>query len=190
MAASPVDSTGLRARERILRFGIGTLLCTCMALGAPGSAVADTLVGRESSSKVRDRVLQLVNDARAMGRRCGSDVYSAAAPLKESKTLRKAAQQHADDMARRDYFDHQGKDGRQPRDRVLAAGYRYRMTAENIAFAPTSAEEVVKGWLASPGHCANIMERRFSELGVGVATGSKRGHIYWVQEFGQPRSDD
>ena len=46
--------------------------------------------------------------------------------------------------------------------------------------------QVVAGWLDSPGHCANIMDARFSETGIGIATGRQRGHIYWVQSFGWP----
>ena len=72
-------------------------------------------------------------------------------------------------------------------DRVLRAGYQPRLTGENIAYGPESAEEVVAGWLASPGHCANIMDSRFQDIGVGLATGRKRGQIYWVQTFGAPR---
>jgi uncharacterized protein YkwD len=59
---------------------------------------------------------------------------------------------------------------------------------ENIALGPQSADEVVDGWLASPGHCANIMDSRFRHIGVGLATGRGRGQIYWVQTFGAPRS--
>ena len=44
----------------------------------------------------------------------------------------------------------------------------------------------MSGWLASPGHCENIMEPRFQHIGVGLATGGKRGQIYWVQTFGEP----
>ena len=90
-------------------------------------------------------------------------------------------------MARRKYFEHEGRDGSQPKDRVQRAGYKSRLTGENIALGPESAEEVVKGWLDSPGHCANIMDARFQDIGVGVATGRGRGQIYWVQNFGAPR---
>ena len=94
---------------------------------------------------------------------------------------------HARDMARRKFFEHQGSDGSQPRDRVRRTGYHSRLTGENIAYGPESAEEVVAGWLASPGHCANIMDPRFEEIGVALAIGRKRGQIYWVQEFGLRR---
>jgi uncharacterized protein YkwD len=153
------------------------------------SAIArDALVGRESSGAVRERVVDLVNAARSEGRRCGSERFAPAPPLNASRQLTRAAADHARDMARRNYFEHRGRDGSQPKERVLRAGYDPRLSGENIAFGPESAEEVVAGWLDSPGHCANIMDPRFEHIGVGVATGKKRGRIYWVQTFGAPRS--
>lgn len=89
-------------------------------------------------------------------------------------------------MATRGYFAHRGKDGREPRDRVRSAGYAARLTGENIAMGPESAEEVVAGWLQSAGHCANLMDGRFRHMGIGVAAGSKPGQIYWVQTLGAP----
>lgn len=90
-------------------------------------------------------------------------------------------------MAAREYFEHRGKDGREPRDRMRDAGYASRLSGENIAFGAESAEEVVSGWLASPGHCANIMDWRFRHTGIGFATARTAGHIYWAQTFGAPR---
>jgi uncharacterized protein YkwD len=137
---------------------------------------------------VRARVVELVNAARSSSRKCGSERFTATAPLTASRDLNDAAAGHARDMARRKFFDHRGSDGSQAKNRVLRAGYEPRLTGENIAFGPLSAEEVVSGWLASPGHCANIMDSRFLHIGVGFATGSKRGEIYWVQVFGAPRA--
>jgi uncharacterized protein YkwD len=148
---------------------------------------ADALVGRDSTAAVRARVVELVNTARSHGRKCGRERYRAAAALSVSRDLNDAAADHARDMARRKYFEHRGRDGSQPKDRVLRAGYKSRLTGENIALGPESAEEVVAGWLDSPGHCANIMDARFQDIGVGVATGRGRGQIYWVQNFGTPR---
>lgn len=158
-------------------------------LGAsiPASLAADALVARESNASVRARVVDLVNEARSRPRRCGSERFSAASPLNVSGPLNDAAAAHARDMARKKYFDHRGSNGSQPRDRVRRAGYESRLTGENIALGPESAEEVVAGWLASPGHCANIMDARFREIGVGLSVGRKRGQIYWVQNFGAPR---
>ncbi len=87
-------------------------------------------------------------------------------------------------MAQRKYFEHRGSDGSQPKDRVRRAGYQSRLTGENIAYGPELAREVVAGWLANPGHCANIMDSRFEDIGVGLATGRKRGQVHRMQDFG------
>lgn len=169
-----------------IRPGIFAALAS-IALGT--GAAADTRVARESGPEVRARVVELVNAARSHSRSCGSERFAAAPPLETSRSLNDAAAEHARDMAKKKFFEHEGSDGSQPRDRVARAGYKSILTGENIALGPESAEEVVAGWLASPGHCANIMEPRFRDIGVGLATGKKRGQIYWVQNFGAPRAD-
>jgi uncharacterized protein YkwD len=163
-----------------------TLLSFALALVVT-QASADVAVGRASSVTIRERVLQLVNHARSRSRRCGDERYAATGPLAPSSLLNQAAREHAIDMARNDYFEHIGMDGSAPKERLARLGYRSRLTGENIAYAPQSAEEVVSGWLASPGHCANIMEPRFREMGIAFAVGRKRGAIYWVQDLAEPR---
>ena len=163
------------------------LAALAAALLSSAAPAADAVVARDSNSTVRARVVELVNAARSHGRKCGRERFPAAPPLSASHDLNDAAAGHARDMARKKYFEHRGRDGSQPKDRVLRAGYQSRLTGENIAFGPESAEEVVAGWLDSPGHCANIMDARFKDIGVGVATGRGRGQIYWVQNFGTPR---
>ncbi|HEX6396757.1 MAG TPA: CAP domain-containing protein [Steroidobacteraceae bacterium] len=165
-------------------YGVAVLATWALGSAAPA---ADAMVGRTSHATLRARVVELVNEARSHGRRCGREKFSAAPALRASRKLDDAAAEHARDMARKKYFEHEGSDGSQPRDRVKRAGYQSRLTGENIALGPQSAEEVVAGWLDSPGHCANIMEPRFRDIGVGLATGPKRGQIYWVQNFGSPR---
>jgi uncharacterized protein YkwD len=151
-----------------------------------GVFAREAVVGRDSDRVVRARVVELVNAARAQPRRCGKTRMAAAAPLQISRRLTDAASDHARDMARKKYFEHRGADGSEPKDRVRRAGYEPRLTGENIAYGPESAEEVVAGWLASPGHCENIMDPRFKDIGVGLASERKRGRIYWVQNFGVP----
>ncbi len=134
-----------------------------------------------------ERVLELVNAARARGRRCGTQYFPAVAPVRLSATLDEVASQHAVDMAQHGYFDHIDLDGRTPADRVKAVGYHERLVGENIAYGPTSVGEVVAGWLASPGHCENIMDPRFAEMGLALAPGSARPHgEYWVQLLVKP----
>lgn len=133
-------------------------------------------------------VIALVNEARAQPRRCGSQQYAAAPPLRYSEQLSDASLAHADDMARRGYFDHKTPEGITPTQRLARTGYQWNLTGENIARGQMSAEEAVAGWLASPGHCANIMEPRFSETGVALAEeGGREGALYWVQTFAAPR---
>lgn len=162
------------------------LTLTAAPTGADGRRA--TFVGDASPAAIRTQVLRLVNEARSRGRRCGGERYAPVAPLVPSQLLDEAALRHARDMARNGYFDHAGRDGSQPKQRVARLGYRSRLTGENIAFGPESAEEVVAGWLASPGHCANIMEPRIQEMGIGFAVGTSRGAIYWVQTLAWPKS--
>jgi uncharacterized protein YkwD len=137
-----------------------------------------------SQQAAGERVLELVNRARAVSRACGDK----AAPLRWNDVLAKAARLHAEDMARNNYFSHRGRDGSDPARRIERTGYRYRAYGENIAGGQMKPEDVVAGWLKSPGHCANLMNPRFTEMGVAFATdpNSQMG-VYWTQTFGAPR---
>ncbi|MFM9887362.1 MAG: CAP domain-containing protein [Burkholderiales bacterium] len=144
--------------------------------------------GAHDSAAVARKVLDLVNLARAKPRACGGTNYPAARPLKANARLDEAALAHASDMAAHSYFSHDARDGSAPAVRVSRAGYAWQATGENIAAGNPSVDETVIGWLRSPAHCTNIMEARFTELGVGFAVNerSEMG-IYWVQVFGRPR---
>jgi uncharacterized protein YkwD len=135
------------------------------------------------------RQVELINVARAHGARCGAHELSPAPPVHLSSQLSDVALGHATDMARHHYFDHEDLSGHSPADRVRAAGYRETLVGENIAYGPKSADEVVRGWLDSPGHCENIMDVRFSEVGIAYAAGSgSKSGLYWVQVFAAPRT--
>jgi uncharacterized protein YkwD len=147
---------------------------------APAIAPAPTLA---------NRALQLVNEVRARGARCGDHSFGPAPPVKLSGTLAGVALGHAADMARHNYFEHEDLTGRSPADRVRAVGYQEKLVGENIAYGPKSAEEVVQGWLDSPGHCENIMDPRFAEMGIAYASGqaARRG-LFWVQLLVAPKA--
>jgi stress response protein SCP2 len=106
--------------------------------------------------------------------------------LTVDQRLAAAAQAHSADMVRRAFFAHESPDGRQVWDRAVAAGYAYRKVAENIAAGQHTAEEVVRGWMGSPGHRANILDGDLTQIGVGRADGGSYG-VYWTQVFGTPR---
>lgn len=156
-----------------------------LARPAPPSRVAQLPDARETGKIILDAV----NRARAIERNCGERHFTAAPALSWNPALGAAALTHSLDMARQGYFSHQGKDGREVADRAVQAGYRWRSIGENIAMGQESPDEVVAGWLASPGHCANIMSRWFKEMGVAYAVngGREQGRPYWTQVFGEPR---
>lgn len=141
-----------------------------------------------TAAQVQTRMLALVNDARAQPRACGTAPHAAAPPVRWSPVLELAASAHAADMAAQDYFSHDAKDGSTPAQRVTRAGYRYRMTGENIAGGQLTPEDAVAGWLKSPGHCANLMNPAYQEMAVAYAVNARaRLGVYWVQQFGTPR---
>lgn len=138
-----------------------------------------------------NEMLNLINQARSQARQCGGRHFQAAPPLRWNDALARAAQKHAQDMADNNYFEHKSRDGHSPFDRMKAEGYRYMSAAENIAQGNRNAQDAVNGWLTSAGHCANIMNPNFREVGMAVAHNKAMyvatPRIYWVQNFAAPR---
>ena len=137
--------------------------------------------------EVSRRVLELTNQARARARRCGPTPFAAVAPLTLNARLSHVARLYAQDMAAFGYMDHTGHDGSSPAARITRGGYRWREVGENLASGIMTPEEVVAGWLASPDHCANLMDPLYREMGVAFAVNSHRdAGVYWAMEFGTP----
>ncbi len=109
-------------------------------------------------------------------------------PLRESEILARGAQMKADDMAKKGYFSHTGPEGEQPWVWFMRAGYRYQYAGENLAVNYDESEEVVDAWLKSPTHRANILKEQYTEIGIGIATGTYKGReaTFVVQFFGKP----
>jgi uncharacterized protein YkwD len=152
-------------------------------------ASAYVVPARSQAPVLATRALQLVNEVRARGARCGERSFGPAPPVSLSGTLAGVALGHAADMAQHNYFEHEDLAGHSPADRVRAVGYQEKLVGENIAYGPKSADEVVQGWLDSPGHCENIMDPRFAEMGIAYAQGQATKHgLYWVQVLAAPRT--
>ncbi len=133
------------------------------------------------------KLLEQINAVRAQSRQCGGQPFAAAAALAWSAPLGAAAETHSRAMANGNFFAHKDRDGRIPSDRAELAGYSGRQIGENIAAGQDNARKVVDGWLASPGHCANLMNPQFRELGAAYATDPKSdAGIYWTALFGAP----
>ncbi|MCX5388908.1 CAP domain-containing protein [Streptomyces sp. NBC_00094] len=106
-------------------------------------------------------------------------------PLRSEGHLRTAAQGHADDMAERDYYEHDSPEGRDAGDRITGAGYTWSTWGENIHRGPKTPARAMEDWMDSPGHRENILNCSFKDIGVGV-TLTANGP-WWVQNFGAKR---
>ncbi|MFH9427885.1 CAP domain-containing protein [Streptomyces sp. NPDC017615] len=120
------------------------------------------------------RVVELVNAERAK---------VGCSPVKLNSTLSKAAQDHSADMAAHNTMSHTGSDGSDPGSRITAAGYQWSTYGENVAYGYSTPEQVMAGWMESPGHRENILNCSFKEIGVGLAQPGS----YWTQDFGTAR---
>lgn len=111
-------------------------------------------------------------------------------PLTRNAMLTKAASEKVDDMFKKQYFEHNSPDNTTPAELVLSAGYKYKVTGENLALGDFKDEkDLVDAWMNSPGHRANILNSGYTEIGVatGLNTFQDRGQTWLaVQEFGDP----
>lgn len=105
------------------------------------------------------------------------------APLRFNRRLGQAAMVHACDMLVNDFFDHRGTDGSSSQVRVQNAGYDDCIVAENIAWGYPRSEQIITGWMNSPGHRRNMLHPRIEEFGVGITQGPKGP--YWVLVVGK-----
>jgi uncharacterized protein YkwD len=131
-------------------------------------------------------MLNAINTARASARSCGSKAFAAAPAVRWSTKLEAAAKAHSTDMRDRDYFAHEHPSGPKLSQRLATVGYTWSAYGENIAAGYGSLEAVMKGWLNSPGHCANIMSANFTEVGLALVNGGSK-RTYWTMDLGKPR---
>jgi len=111
--------------------------------------------------------------------------------LKENTFLDQAAVAKANDMFAKQYFEHKSPTGVDPGKLVNNYGYDYILAGENLILGNfASEEEVVQNWMDSPGHRENILNNRYTEIGVAIIKGTYKGESVWigVQEFGFPLS--
>lgn len=167
--------------------------------GGAATIKVSTPVGKASSAKglafafkanPRDpgafelEILQLVNQARVVGGKCGSVRMAAAKPLRWDGLLGAVAASHSRDMADRDYFSHTNLAGLGPTGRLSAAGLSSGSTGENIGAGFTTAAAVMRQWLSSAGHCRNLLNPAFTRIGVGQASQpNSKYRYYWTQLF-------
>lgn len=165
---------------------IGTVASTTSTTLAAGAALpaAQTC----GLAGFQQELLNRINQIRATARACGSLTYAAAPPVKWNAKLFNAAAGHSAEMAAKNYFSHTSQDGRSFSQRITGAGYAWRAVGENIAAGQTSVAQVMTAWVNSPGHCANLMNRNFTEVGVAcVKNDASSYRYYWTMDLAQPR---
>ena len=129
-------------------------------------------------------LMALINQARASSRMCGSTAYPAAAAVAWNTQLFDAAAGHSADMANQNYFAHTSQDGRSVGQRITTAGYRWSAYGENIAAGQSSASSVMDSWMASAGHCSNIMNSNFKDVAVACVSNSNSTYKrYWTMDL-------
>jgi len=126
-----------------------------------------------SYSAFQNQVLQLVNKERAA---------NGLKALTVNNELNKTATLKSEDMAKLNYFDHTSPTYGSPFDMMKKYGITYRTAGENIAMGQATPEQVMQGWMNSPGHRANILNSSYTQIGVGIAKNAKNQYI-WTQQF-------
>ncbi len=134
-------------------------------------------------------MLSRVNAYRAAGASCGANgTFPPAAALTWNAALTEAGRVHSQDMVTHNFFSHTGSDGSDAGQRISAAGYSWHGWGENIAAGYGSVQAVVDGWMASDGHCANLMNATFKDIGVACVRGtaSNAYGTYWTMDLARP----
>ena len=126
----------------------------------------------------KNKLLELVNNYRQSGCNCGSKYFPPAEPVVWNGLLENAAKIHSNDMNQNNFFNHIGSNGNGPGDRISYVGYVWVKCGENIAKGYKSENDVIISWIKSEGHCTNIMDPNFKDMGVATSG------IYWTQVFG------
>jgi uncharacterized protein YkwD len=166
-------------RQRQL-LSIATVICVIGVCSLPAHSMGPAKTRPASASAVANEVVDLTNVERTGHGRTA---------LRTSPRLMRAAQIHAEQMARASQLAHVLPGAAYPRtdDRLAAADYRWQAYGENVALGQLNATEVLKSWMHSPGHRTNILNRDFTEMGAGYAI-DRAGRPYYVQVFAKPLS--
>ena len=194
LLAIPLNE-GLRERARasasVNRLAVYTERLEAALHPVFGEAIAETLnlltIRPESNERVtlpytvaaprprpelEARMLELVN---------GERVAAGLRPLAPDPELLQVARQHSTDMFARGYFAHATPEGRDPFERMREANVRFLTAGENLALAPT-LQIAHTGLMRSPGHRANILQRDFGRVGIGIMDGGIHG-LMVTQDF-------
>ncbi len=194
--------TLINIKKGFIMFKIAVICIALIAIVGCGEHVAS--YQKESISNFSkpssEMILEAINRARAQSIDChdGFGVREPVEPLHWNSKLYASAYEHSRDLAGSDTFSHLGSGteyditgyniGKKSLffERIEENGYQnYNIVGENIAGGQNNLDKLMKDLLNSPKHCANIMNKKFKEIGVAVVTNeNSRYKIYWTQNFG------
>lgn len=187
-----------------LQFFIFFVFIGCGSTSDNSVVVASPTKDYTKISLDQQEMLDMLNQARSVQRDCypndpDQGVIGPVPDLYWNTELYASALEHSTDLANSDTFSHYGSGTEYDitgngspsafNERILANGYgNYYAVGENIAGGQQSLTEVMNAWLASPGHCANIMSDKYTEVGIAVVINEESTYgIYWTQNFGSKR---
>jgi uncharacterized protein YkwD len=159
-----------RLLRRLGAFGVTTAIS--LAVAVPLTAGGDV----DAAYHPRRRVVAWVNAYRA---------DAGLRPLRISLSVHRAAELHSRDQAAMGLMTHTGSDGSDAGQRIRRQGYAWSTWGENVAYGYPTARAVVRAWMNSSGHRANILNASFRHVGVGVQRGAN-GLLYWTLDFARP----
>lgn len=181
--SSSTDSAAAAGDKALANASGNTTVATTASTVAndTGGAVA-------GASSLATKALAQINAARAVARNCGTTAYPATTALSWNASLEAAALAQSQYMNSIHTLTHTGAGNSTVGDRVTAAGYVWSGVGENVAVGYATIEAVMQGWLASPGHCANIMNPGFTVVAVALAADSGAGASgqYWTMDLARP----
>lgn len=163
------------------------------AAPTPAPAPTPTTAGTRATCNLANfqaEALALVNAQRTAGASCGAQGrFAATTALTWNAPLTQASLVHSDDMVSVNFFSHTGSTGLNAGQRATAAGYVWSTWGENIAAGQPTVASVVAAWMASDGHCANIMNPAFRDIGLACVSGtaSNTYGTYWTMTLGAAR---
>ncbi len=181
---APLLPRGRRERRRVELLGgaaVGVFALLIASVFLLSSSQTRLLGSPQVAAVVSSVLIDLAN-----GDRAANSLQS----LKLNPVLTAAAQAKANDMASLGYFAHVSPQGLEPWHWFKEAGYTFRYAGENLAIDFSDSGDVERAWMNSPKHRENILDPRFTEIGIATAQGMYQGRLttFVVQEFGTPTS--
>lgn len=176
--------------RQLLRSKLAMAAAALFAAGCVATAAqADSELEPCADADTLTRAVERLNELRQQAQAPCLAVDARAQPLAWDLRLAGSAHRQASDLAQRDLLSHVDAQQRGLGARMRQAGYAAASAGENLAAGQTDFDDTLQAWLASPAHCANLMQSDFRDVGLAcVRRHGSRYERFWVAHFGAPAS--